>query len=143
MAYLTPNDLTNFFPERELIELSNLDDATAATIDAVRIENAIARASEEVDSYLGLRYKLPLEGEIPPVLQSKVADVVRYYLDIYRTREDVVERYKDAIAWLGKLSKGQVTLGIDSNDAPVDQARQIGITSNPAIFTMDTLGGLL
>lgn len=139
---LTLQDLLTFFPERELIELSNLDDATADTVDIDRVEGAIARASQEINSYLGVRFTLPIEGEIPMVLQSKAADVIRYYLDVYRVRDDVAARYKEAIAWLRLLAKGEVTLGIDSDIAPPDQSRRITVTSHPPIFNRDTLNGL-
>jgi phage gp36-like protein len=113
MNYATQEDMINLFGEAEIIQLTNLDNPNLETIDPVRLDQALDYASREVDSYLQVaQYQLPLIS-VPLVLRNKVADIARYHLDSYQAREDVRQRYEDAVKWLQLLASGKVGLGID------------------------------
>ncbi|WP_016949768.1 gp436 family protein [Anabaena sp. PCC 7108] len=113
MNYATQEDMINLFGEPEVIELTNLDNPNLDAIDATRLDQALDYASREVDSYLQVaQYQLPLTS-VPLVLRNKVADIARYHLDSYQVREDVRQRYEDAVKWLQMLASGKVGLGID------------------------------
>lgn len=117
MAYLTQSDLVSLFGEAELIELTNLDDPTATQINADQLAAAIAYAEAEVNGYVAARYTLPL-AVVPLVLKNKTADIARYFLDRYRAREDVRQRYEDAVRWLEWLAKGIVALDLPPDQPP-------------------------
>jgi phage gp36-like protein len=113
MNYANQEDMINLFGEPEVIELTNLDNPNSETIDTTRLDQALDYASREVDSYLQVaQYQLPLTS-FPLVLRNKVADIARYHLDSYRAREDVRQRYEDAVKWLQMLASGKVGLGLD------------------------------
>lgn len=124
--YITAQEMINLFGEPELIEVTNLDDPSANTINLVRLESAIAYAESEINSYLNRNYNLPLSS-VPMVLINKVADLVRWQLDSRNTRTEVRQRYEEAIAWLRLVAKGEVRLGLDNED------QQVVTTSYPVI----------
>ncbi len=136
MDYATVDDMVELFGDREIVELTNLDNPGAETIDEPRLEKALDYASREVDSYLtAAQYQLPLPS-VPLVLRNKVADIARYHLDSYRAREDVRQRYEDAVKWLGLLASGKVSLGLDKatqEEITTDDA--VTYYSQPKVFT--------
>lgn len=136
MAYLTATDLQNLFEPQEIIQLSNLHDPSATAINQTRIDAAIQWASGIADSYIAVRYALPLVVVAPVSLVSRIADLVRYQLDHLNPREDVRKRYEDAIKWFELLAKGEVDLGPDvAGKTPVEDNPLIG---GPTSYTLGT-----
>ncbi len=116
MVYCTVPQLIGLFGESEILQLSHLDNSSATTIDTVRVNAAIAYAQDEINSYLGGRYTLPLSS-VPLVLTGKAADIARYQLDSIRPRDDVRKRYEDAVKWLVLVAGGKLDLGLTDNTA--------------------------
>jgi len=112
MLYCTQQDLIERFGNDELISISDHDNTGA--IDEAVIGLAIADAAAEIDSYVSARYSLPLNS-IPAVLTLHAGNIARYRLYDNRSRDEVTERYKQAINFLDKVSKGTVSLGVTSN----------------------------
>ena len=56
MSYCAPEAFIGIFGERETINLSNLDEPTATTVNTARLQQALDDASEEIDTYLQERY---------------------------------------------------------------------------------------
>lgn len=121
MPYVTQSDMVALFPLSEMVGLTNLDDPAATTVNTNRLDAAIAHAESIIDSYLGVRHSLPL-ATTPVVLTGYAADITRYVLDSTRAREDVRQRYEDAIVWLKMLAKGEVVLDLDAGDQPASIA---------------------
>ena len=132
MAYLTTNEYQDLYPS-DASDLSSIGDT----------ELAIAYAEEEANSYVGVLYSLPL-ATVPLVLKNKVADIARYQLDQFAAREDVRQRYEDAISWLKGVAAGKISLGIDSDGDQVDSpSLDVHYTSNEQIFSDVAMGGFL
>ena len=138
MTYTTPALLLSHYGANELAQLADpgLDSAVSAvlltlTIEAgdrsaytgdeiaaadaalVRIDNAIAAAGREANSYITPRYTLPLtqlQIDASP-LEQHCADMARYRLAEDRATEEIEKRYNRAIAWLKDLAKGMASLG--------------------------------
>ena len=142
-SYLTVAQLVDLHDEQEIIQLTNLDDRSATTVNAARAEAAILYAESEVRTYMDFKdlSKLESTGVVPVVLRNKVSDIARYHLDSKRPREDVRQRYEDAIKWLEKLAKGMVSLGLGDNEEVIaDQSNDGGATGAPAkTFSRETL----
>lgn len=111
MAYCTVSQMIALFGELEIRQLSQLYNPSAITIDTVRVEAAIAYAEEVINSYLAVRYTLPL-ASVPFVLGGKAADIARYQLDSVNHRVDVRQRYEDALLWLARMVAGKIDLGL-------------------------------
>jgi phage gp36-like protein len=128
MTYATEQDMIHLFGEKEIVELTNLHDPAAIAIDSVRLVAALEYATGEVDSYLVNHYPLPFLNP-PQVLINKVADIARYHLDSIRSREDVRQRYEDALKWLQLVLDGKIKLVSDIVNTG------IGFFSEARIFT--------
>lgn len=112
MAYSTVEGFAAYFGDRESIQVSNMDNPNATTINRAAIQSALDVASEEIDGYIRTaRYTVPMDPA-PAVLGPKCNDIARYRLDNYRTREEVRQRYMDSIFWLKDVASGKVTLPI-------------------------------
>lgn len=140
-AYATATEFKAAFPADESVVLTNLDDPTAASADDTRITEALTRAQSEMDSYIGITTSLPLSS-VPLVVKAKCLDIARYYLDSYQPREDVRQRYEDAVKWLERLAKGQATLGLDSSDTDFSNTALPTYYAQDRVFTLGTDGTL-
>lgn len=125
MTYLTLASMIALFGTQEMLELSQLHDPDATEPDNERIQANIDSAEAEANSYLAGRYSLPF-ALVPLVLKEKVADIARYKLDSIRAREDVRQRYEDAIRWLKLVAAGTIDLGLD------DGGEEVSIAASPA-----------
>jgi phage gp36-like protein len=59
-------------------------------------------ASEEIDSYIAVGYRLPLP-QIPATLKRVACNIARYRLYYQRPTEEVDKRYEAEIAYLKEL----------------------------------------
>ena len=100
---------TPTFPAGQIDEL-----ALEACLDA--INGALAIADSLVDTYLGVRYTLPL-ASVPVSLRKRTLDLARFELHDQGATEEVRNRRNDAINWLEKISAGKATLGDSAIDS--------------------------
>lgn len=107
MTYATQQDLIDRFGTTELAQLT--DPVAGTTIDTTVVARALADADADIDTRLAAYYVLPLAA-VPAVLVRVAADLARYYLWDVRATDQVRNRYKDAIALLDKIGKGDVQL---------------------------------
>ena len=111
-------DLIDRFGAEELAHLT--DRANAEVIDETVINQAIADAEGEVESYLnavGLVSRnnrgrlIYLDDQTPPkALTLKACDIARYYLHEDGVTDIVQKRYDNAIAWLKEVKKDKTVL---------------------------------
>ncbi|MEG2173619.1 MAG: DUF1320 domain-containing protein [Desulfovibrionaceae bacterium] len=103
--YSTQAGLINQFGLDEVQDLAGNPDGT---INEARVNDALARASDEADSYLACRYAVPL-NPVPRVLVGYINSMARYHLcgnSYAQDAESVTRRYDAAIAWLKNVAKG-------------------------------------
>lgn len=111
--YCTQANLTDRFSEREIIQLTDRSTPPAGTINTTVLNQAIADAEAEINSYL-TGYTLPL-ATVPANLVRIACDITRYYLYEDRVIEQVQTRYNDAIKYLMQVAKGTISLGPDTS----------------------------
>jgi phage gp36-like protein len=143
MAYGTPANLRQRYPEVRLAEVSD-DDGQAA--DDPRLQVALDDASAEIDTWIGQRYLLPLVST-PPVLVRLACDIAMYRLMALLPKESVADarrRYEDALAWLEDLAKGAADLPDGAGEElPSASTGSVKVASLPRRFTRETLEGFL
>lgn len=121
-----------------------------------RVDEALQDATDEIDSYVGQRYVLPV-SPAPRRLKQLCIDIAAYNLFTRRGfNADSVDgvlqtRYDKAIEWLRMLAKGGVSLpaqyseiGIGSgtvDDGTVDAGSEPEIRSAEQVFGRDKLKG--
>lgn len=143
MAYSTLTDVKKLIPEDTLIQLT--DDEGAGVINEARVTEAIAQADSEIDSYLGIRYSVPL-SPVPDVVKKLSVDMAIYNLYSRRVEEipaTRADRYKNSIRLLEGISKGTVSIGekIEPEEAVSGDQPQVSTSESDRIFTRDKLGG--
>lgn len=111
-AYATVADMTQAFGEDELISVTTPAGVEYTAIDEGKVTTAIAVASDEIDSYLRRRYAMPLASVSPKLLQvcCVLARWVLWTKTATAPSEAMRADRKDAIAWLGGINAGSVTL---------------------------------
>lgn len=109
--YCTQQDIIDRYGEDELIVAADRDSDGEADEDIVL--KGLEDASEEIDTYLGGRYSLPL-SPAPGILKRLCVDMALYHMSSPPSITDEKRRrYEDAIKLLTKISEGKVTLGSD------------------------------
>ncbi|HEY6394494.1 MAG TPA: DUF1320 domain-containing protein [Candidatus Binataceae bacterium] len=143
MAYASPQDMINRYPNRDLVQLTN-EDPAATTVNTAPLQQAIDDASAEIDGYLEGRFSLPL-GDPPAVLNRVSTDIAMYRLQVLRPLhdlEDARKRYDDAVAMLAKVAAGELTLGLAADNQEPPTARAAEAHRGPArIFSRHSLKG--
>lgn len=132
MSYITKAQLIARFGRDELTQLTDRD--RSGIIDDVALDAAIADAGGLIDSYIGARYALPISQPVP-ILTRYAGDLVRYFLFDDRATDEVIRRYDDVVAYLSKVSKGTVQLGINAaGGKPATHSNHAQMTSGGRIF---------
>jgi phage gp36-like protein len=121
MAYSTQALVQNAVggPEK-LLQLTDLANANAPTIDAAVVAQAIAEADSVIDSYVGHRFAVPL-SPIPPVVRDLstawTARVLRRNKYNGQVLQDDIDREVVDRKWLEGVAKGVISLGIEPTPA--------------------------
>lgn len=122
MSYITRDDLIDAFGQVEIERLEfNIIKSDDPDEKAKASNTAAKSASNKADSYLSVRYDLPLPNT-PDVLKTCVCDVARYLMYKDQPTEEVESRYKEALAYLKDLGAGRAKL-VFPVDTPSDQGQ--------------------
>lgn len=138
--YATRNDLEARFGEGEIQGLESMQTV------ANSIEEALQDAAEEIDSYIAIRYVLPLPST-PSTLKRIACNIARYRLYFQSPTEEVENRYKAEIDFLKRIADGKATLNIlnpqnevtEEKPAKAPATMPIGTTYRGGIFGDDVL----
>ncbi len=113
MPYITLADLNQRFGEAEILALA--DDGTGA-VDQDEIDRAIEDAQGEIDGRVAAGgYSVPL-SPVPNIVIAYACDIARYRLYDAHASDQVTKRYEDAIRFLRLVAKGEVLLGIGTDE---------------------------
>ena len=131
MPYATAQDIIDRYGNDTLLMLTDRDNDDQ--VDTQVIEQAVADATAEIDTYVAAKYTLPLPT-IPSVLVRLCVDISIYRLSATAdmVTEEKRQRYEDAIALLRRIAKGEVSLGI-SQPAPTSNGK-VHMVSKPKRF---------
>jgi phage gp36-like protein len=137
MAYAVLNDLVQMVPEEELAQLTT---ERGELPDPVVAAEAIARADAEIDSYLAVRYRVPI-SPVADRLKALSVNVALYHLYARRGVTPEVRRrgYEDAVAFLKLVAAGQAVIEGADGEAPSSRQAE-EFTGASRQFSRDTLG---
>lgn len=146
MSYATQSDITALYGADALAAADQDGDGV---IDAAQVASALGSAAAEIDSYIGVRYALPISGTHPHLMQICV-DVALYRLSNARgwVTDELRLRYEDAVKALRAYAEGKAALNLPADpDIATDEdggsSPRPMLTSGPArIFSRDKLRGL-
>lgn len=147
MAYATQADIVDLYGPNALYVADRDGDGVA---DADAVTRALNAASDEIDSYLAVRYRLPLDTT-PGILRQYAVDIALYRLALGREvlSEEHRRRYEDALGALKRLAEGKAALILpqdpdaDPDSPTADQGPRPIVTGGPErIFSRDKMQGL-
>ena len=138
-AYATQQNIIDTYGNDVLVVAADRDGDGNA--DAGVVDEALNQATAEMDSYIAVKYELPLPS-VPAVLVPQCVDIALYRLslDANAMTEEIRQRYEDAVAWLKAIAAGKASLGLP--DAPPSSGGGVQITGPARQFTRDTLKGV-
>lgn len=147
--YISTSLLISAYSEDTLV--LDADDDGDGDLEPGKVEQALRAAEAEVNTYIAVCYILPLVGvtdrvdpennaAVPPELVRVCTDIAMYRLVPRHDRltKERRRRYEDAVAWLAKLARKEVTLSLVS---PVSGG--VSRSGPVRIFTRSTMDGLL
>lgn len=95
----SPDDFIVAYGLKEAIQLTNIDDASANTVNVAKLRMAITDANSLIDSYIEQSGKAGMVL-ITSNRRRTALIIARYYLDTVRRREDVKADYETALKQL-------------------------------------------
>lgn len=120
MAYLDAQQYVDRFGARETTLFTNYEtpQGQGATYDTAKVEDALEDATDEVDSYVGRRYAVPLSST-PRLVVGWTAAIARFKLATVSTRvnENIKDAADRAYGQLRDLVAGKMNLPIEEGDA--------------------------
>lgn len=140
LSYATQQNMVDRFGSDELIELTDRADPPAGLIDVTVVGLALADADAEIDSYISVRYALPLAAT-PARLIKVACDIARKHLFKDQPLDEVIDNYKAAVAFLRDVSRGVAELDVAGAEPAGDTTGSPQLSSGPQMFTKDTMGG--
>ncbi|WP_019500832.1 DUF1320 domain-containing protein [Pseudanabaena sp. PCC 6802] len=146
--YATQQDFVDAFGYEEVVQLSNLWDASATEINSANLNRNIADAEAIVDGMIAtcpaVAEQMPFADPKPPLLKGYVLDLARRRMDSISAREDVIRRADEAIAQLKLIGACKMSLGLSGATPPVaiETAKgDIQVSEGRGIFAEDFLRG--
>lgn len=140
MSYAAQQDMVDRFGSREVIALT--DRSNTGAIDATVLARGLSAADDEINAYLAARYTLPL-ASTPLIVRDFACDIARYRLcggEVTETQE-VRDRYKDAIRFFEKVSKGEISLGLDGLQKATPKIGGVKVSAADRVFNAKGLAG--
>ncbi len=135
--YCTVNDVLELIPLQTLISLTQ-DDPSVHDFDVEIVNSAIKYGSDKIDASIRGRYSLPLPQKVD-LLKGYNLDYARYWLYARRPNggelpEAVKEGKKSAETDLSKISRGEMSLGIEGSKEAVDEPGPWRVKARPRRF---------
>jgi len=136
-VYCDQTDIERRIGEADLTALADYDGDGDA--DAAVVEQAIRSAGALIDSYLGVRFAVPVslpDGTCPAALATRAVNLAVYFLRLGRdsVTEDVRAQYEDDVAWLRAIVAGAVSLGVEPTPAEGPRAPAARHEAQPRLF---------
>jgi phage gp36-like protein len=124
MSYSTLAEIKLAIPKSDLVSLT--DDERSGDVVTARVDEAIAKADNLIDSYLRGKHTLPLTAPVDDVVRGLSVDLAVYYLYQRRHRHDmpdsIMESKSDAMKLLKDFQAGKALL-----DTPAEVPNTGGI----------------
>lgn len=126
--YATRQDLEARFGFSEIANLEAMQTSVSSIADALQ------DAAEEIDSYIAVKYQLPLPS-VPSTLKRVACNIARYRLYFQQPTEEVENRYKAEIDFLKRIADGKAVLNILNESNQVTEEKPVNTPSTMPIGT--------
>jgi len=152
MDYSTLDDMKTSLPEAAIIQLTDDENLEPTVIDPddedctaiiARIDEAIAAADAEIDTYCAMRYSTPF-ATVPLPIKKLSVDIAVY--NLYKRKVETIpeakkDSYSNAIRMLKDISAGKASLAVGGVEAAAVESQESTITAADRIFTRGKMKG--
>lgn len=143
MAYAQPTDMVSRFSQATMNQLLPVAGTNPPSFDTTRAAVILAAVSNFMDSYIGMRFTLPLNlNPIPSQIVDACCDIAYYRMYAARplgTIDDARLRYEDAIRYLKDLANSNATLGTTpAQEVTLAQAATVQSSAPPRNLAMNS-----
>ncbi|MGP9788942.1 gp436 family protein [Roseinatronobacter sp. NSM] len=143
MAYATQSDIVELYGPDALFVADRDGDGVA---DTAAVTRALEGAQDEIDTYIAVRYRLPL-AQPARILRQYAVDIALYRLALSADvlSDEHRRRYEDTIAALKRIAKGEAALVMPADDDAEDDGqgpRPIVVGGPERIFSREKMRGL-
>lgn len=144
--YSTTQEFIDTFGLYEIVQLTNLNDASAVAVNLPVLQanqnKAFALINGMISRCGDVRILMPFASP-PLLLVGYELDITRYYLDSIQAREDVRKRFEDALTQLRLIGKCELSLGLIGSPPEVIESQSIlvGVGERLEVFTRENLYG--
>lgn len=142
--YVTREEIERLIPADVLARLADLNRDSVE--DPGVVDDRLEYACDEVDSYCQTRYSVPF-STVPSIVRSIAARIARYHihtihgLDFNQGADQGIRAdYKDAIAFLTKVGKGDVALAVQETN-PQTPPSTVHVHAPSPVFDKGGLDG--
>lgn len=142
MSYASRQSLIDRYGERLLLQVADRADPPAGSIDTDLVDAALADADAVIDGYLAGRYALPL-ATVPPVLVPIAQAIAIYRLHVYEPEKKIGDEYKDAVADLLRISRGDIKLPVAGVEPASSGGEGVETVDRDRDFTPENLRGFI
>lgn len=119
----SPDDFILAYGLKEAIQLTNIDDASATSVNMAKLRMAIEDANALIDSYIEQSGKA---GKVLITSNRRRTSLIiaRYYLDTVRRREDIFKDYSEALKQMD-AERQMTAIRAGNGDSAIDTKRGI------------------
>lgn len=139
-GYCEPGDLNLAFSEDEIDQVADRTTDGVFTADPDTVATAINDGAAQINSAIAKVVALPLTAPYPPILKTLNVDLARYRLYTDEPPPQVVERYKDALATLEQIRRGELSV-VGADGAVVSTANRPSFFFDEKRFNRSKLRG--
>lgn len=144
MAYCTQADLLNRITEAELAQLTS---ESGSVVVPAKVNDAIASADEEINSYCAVQYVVPM-APVPVRIKQLSLTMTLFYLYLSRAAkiggvpEDVRVSYEDAVGFLKLVAAGKARIEGAVKPTEIDDPSTPTFPKGKRIFTHNSMEDL-
>lgn len=147
MAYCTRTDIERRLPAAELEQLIDDTDMDPEADKTAIVTRAIADADALIDSYLGVKYLVPLTT-VPDIVRTRSVDLAIWNLGSRRwgnmSAPTVFEtNYNAAVQHLKDIARGTAVLSVPDPAENTGRTGTTAITSETRVCSRDSLKNLI
>lgn len=136
--YARKEDLIKRFGEREIVALAGNEDEV---IEDTIINTALTDAEELVNSYVAVKYALPL-SIVPASLKRICCELAHYFLYKEVIPDELEKTYEKNLAFLKDIARGVVILECSQSGQTPEQADEVIFSgSADRLFSQKQLKG--
>lgn len=142
MPYASLDLLIERYGERMLVQLTDRASPATGGVVAEVVDRALADTDAAIDGRLLGRYRLPLAAT-PPLLVDLAIAIAIHKLHVSTVPTKIEQDYRDAIATLNQIAKGEVKLPVAGIEPPSSGAAGVVAIDRERDFTPENMRGFI